>query len=247
MIKAIIIDDENYAREIIKEYLEDHSEIEIVGDYSDGFTGLKGINEHKPDLVFLDIQMPKLTGFEMLELIDENPRVIFTTAYDQFAIKAFELNAIDYLLKPFSKERFDKALQKFTESNHGVKEKSSETSQLVYSLPENELVNRLVYKVRGEIFIISVEQITYIEAQDDYVMIYLEKEKFLKQKTMSFFENHLDPNLFVRVHRSFIVKVDCIHKIEPFEKAGSILILKDRRKIPVSRSGLNKLKKLLDI
>lgn len=247
MIKAIIIDDEEFAREVLKEYLEDFHEIELIGEFHDGFSGLKAINELKPDLVFLDIQMPKLTGFEILEVLDENPMIIFTTAYDQFALQAFEQNAIDYLLKPFSKERFRSAVEKALS-----KEKDNISGSSLDKLSESidrgeDMLNRVVIKIRGEIRIVGVNQIIYIEAQDDYVMIYLEKEKFLKQKTMSFFEKHLDPGAFIRVHRSYIVKIDHILKIEAYEKHSSIIILKDGRTVPVSRNGLMKLKRVLGL
>jgi two-component system LytT family response regulator len=244
MIKALIIDDEDFAREVIKEYLEDHVEIEILGEFPDGFTGLKAINELHPDLVFLDVQMPKLSGFEILEVLDEKPMIIFTTAYDQYAIKAFEMNAVDYLLKPFSKDRFDAAIEKASEKkNKSNKESLSKLEKTIDN--HKEILNRIVVKVRNEIEVLAVDKINYMEAQDDYVMIYTREKKYLKQKTMSFFEQHLDPELFLRVHRSYIVRIDDIQKIEPYEKSSSIIILKDGRKVPVSRTGLSKLKSKL--
>lgn len=247
MIKAIIIDDEELAREIVLDYLEDFPEITVVDQCGDGFSGLKAINEKKPDLIFLDIQMPKLTGFELLEVLDERPRIIFTTAYDQYAIQAFEENAVDYLLKPFSKDRFQAAVTKAI----GLIKAGDTPEERIklekhFESKEDEL-NRIVVKSRKEIRIIPVNQIHYIEAQDDYVMIYLEKEKFLKQKTMKFFEDHLGAKDFVRVHRSYIVRIDRINRIEPYEKSTSVIILKDGRKIPVSRSGMIKLKGILDL
>ena len=244
MIKVLIIDDEDFAREVIKEYLEDISEIEIIGEFSDGFSGLKAINELNPDLVFLDVQMPKLSGFELLEVLEKKPMIIFTTAYDQYAIKAFEMNAVDYLLKPFSKERFDAAIQKVSEKKNLRNEDL--LSKLENSIDsKKEILNRIVVKSRNEIEVLAVDQVDYIEAQDDYVMIYTGEKKYLKQKTMNFFEKHLDSKTFLRVHRSYIVRLDRIQKIEPYEKSSSILVLKNGKKVPVSRSGLSKLKTVL--
>ena len=244
MIKVLIIDDEDFAREVIKEYLEDISEIEIIGELSDGFSGLKAINELNPDLVFLDVQMPKLSGFELLEVLEKKPMIIFTTAYDQYAIKAFEMNAVDYLLKPFSKERFDAAIQKVSEKKNLRNEDF--LSKLENSIDsKKEILNRIVVKSRNEIEVLAVDQVDYIEAQDDYVMIYTGEKKYLKQKTMNFFEKHLDSKTFLRVHRSYIVRLDRIQKIEPYEKSSSILVLKNGKKVPVSRSGLSKLKTVL--
>jgi two-component system LytT family response regulator len=219
----------------------------LTGEFADGFSGLKAINSLKPDIIFLDIQMPRLTGFEMLELLDERPEIIFTTAYDQYAIKAFEENAVDYLLKPFSQERFTEAVNKAI-----LRLRKGSSRAYITKLNDNldnnnELINRVVVKLRSDIKIIPVEQIIYLESQDDYVMIYIKDQKFLKQKTMKFFENHLDPQQFVRVHRSYMVKIDQINKIEPYEKSSGIIILKDGRTVPISRSGLGKLKEILDL
>ncbi len=247
MIRAIIIDDEEMAREIVMDYLEEFKEIEVIDQCADGFHGLKSINEKKPDLVFLDIQMPKLTGFEMLEVLDDKPRIIFTTAYDQYAIQAFEQNAVDYLLKPFSYDRFVTAVKKATELINSETYPVEQQNLEKHLEEKEERINRVVVKTRKEIHIIPVKQIWYLEAQDDYVMIYLDKDKFLKQKTMHFFEDHLSPNDFIRVHRSYIVRIERIQKIEPYEKSAGIVILKDGRKVPVSRSGLSKLKGILDL
>jgi len=247
MWKAIIIDDEPYAREIVKEYLGKHPDITVAGEYADGFSGLKAINEIEPHLVFLDIQMPKLTGFEMLELMDRKPAIIFTTAYDQYAIKAFEENAVDYLLKPFAEDRFDEAVRKairILESGTG----EAQVEKLGRHLDEKpEILNRIVVRTRSGIKVIPVDQIMCLEAEDDYVMIHLETEKYLKQKTMKYFESHLDQVRFLRVHRSFIVKIDSIRKIEPYEKSAGLLVMSDGRQIPVSRAGLSRLKEVLDI
>ncbi len=244
-IKTIIIDDENLAREIIKKYLADFENIEIVSECSNGFEGIKAINEIKPDLIFLDIQMPKLTGFEMLELLDEKPVVIFSTAYDQFALKAFEVNAADYLLKPFSKERFKEAIEKANIFLND-RSKNSEVVKNVISDFENQkdTIERIVIKNGSKISIIPVNEINYVEAQDDYVMIYTDSGKYLKQKTMKYFEDHLNPKDFVRIHRSYIVKISKIKQIELFEKESYHVIMEDGKSLSVSKSGYSKLKEL---
>jgi two-component system, LytTR family, response regulator len=245
-IKAIIVEDEQPAREIVKSYLKSFPEIEIIGEYADGFSGLKAINELKPDLLFLDIQLPKLTGFELLDLVEHWPVVIFATAYDQFAIKAFEMNATDYLLKPFSADRFATALQKAKEKIAAKTDKKIEAEKIVQSIDEqNEILDRVVVKTGAKIKVIPSETISYIEAQDDYVMIYCTDGKFLKEKTMKYFESHLDPKNFSRIHRSYIANINNIVRLEPFEKDNYVAVLKDNSKLKVSDSGYKKLKSVL--
>jgi two-component system, LytTR family, response regulator len=250
MIRAIIIDDESLARELLKDYLKELGSIELIAECSDGFSGLKAINELEPQLVFLDIQMPKLTGFELIELLDRKPEIIFSTAYDQYAIKAFELNAVDYLLKPFSSERFREAVEKAVkriEAGSGRGEVKANIEKLREHIDENEgMINRIVVKTRNTIVVLPVHQLNYIEAQDDYVMIYVNGAHYLKQKTLSFYEQHLDPKDFLRVHRSYIVRLDQISKIEPYEKSTWMLIMKSGERVPVSRSGYSCLKEVLD-
>jgi two-component system LytT family response regulator len=245
MIRTVLIDDEPLARSIVAEYLHAYPEIEIVQECNDGFEGVKAIAQHKPDLVFLDIQMPKINGFEMLELIDQPPSVIFTTAFDEYAIKAFEAHATDYLLKPFSKDRFDKALQKWfsQRQQHDTKK----TLALQEDIRQPEERNRVVVKEGGNIRIIPVNEIQYIEAYDDYVKIYTAKEMFLKKKTMSFYEQALDPALFVRVHRSYLLQLSQLTRIEPLEKDTHIALLKNGVRIPLSKSGYTKLKSVLGL
>jgi len=245
MIKAIIIDDEPLARSIILEYLNAFPEIKVERECGDGFEGLKAIQEIKPDLLFLDIQMPKVTGFEMLELLDEPPAVIFTTAFDEYALKAFDANAIDYLLKPFSKERFDKAVKKWlslresTPAGYGVPPEGS--------MVQPEEHERVVVRHGNNIRIIPVQDIDYFEAYDDYVKIHVGDGYFLKKKTMNYFESVLDPAKFVRAHRSFIVQIPQITRIEPYEKDGHVALLKSGKKVPLSKSGYSRLKGALGI
>ena len=245
-MKAIIIEDESPARDIIKTFLKDFPDIELVGEFSDGFEGFKGINMFKPDLIFLDIQMPKLTGFELLELLEEPPMIIFTTAYDQYAIKAFERNATDYLLKPFSRERFKVAIQKAYEKLEHNGNNVKEYEKLVQQTIENkELLDRIVVKWGSKIRVLPLEQIVYFESEDDYVMIYTGQEKFLKQLTMKYLEERLDPKEFIRIHRSFIARVDQIGQLEHFSKDSYIAIMKNGAKLKVSDSGYKNLKERL--
>jgi two-component system, LytTR family, response regulator len=248
MIKAIIIDDEPLARDLIKEYLNTYPFITVVQECGDGFEGVKAIAEFQPELIFLDVQMPKINGFEMLELLTTPPAVIFTTAFDEYAIKAFEAHAIDYLLKPYSKERFDKAIQKWKQQhnpavpNKELKELEEETIAIS---PEQQ--SRVVVKTGNNIRIIPMHEIEYLQADDDYVKIHTKDGSFLKKKTISYFEKVMDASQFVRVHRSYIVQVQQVTRIEPYEKDGHIAILKSGEKIPISKTGYPKLKAILGL
>jgi two-component system, LytTR family, response regulator len=248
-LKTIIIEDEELGRELIKNYAKSVDTIEIIQECGNGFDGLKAINEQKPDIIFLDIQMPKLNGFEMLELIDaaDRPEIIFTTAYNQFAIQAFELNAIDYLLKPFSHERFIDAVNKAVQRIKGSGSKSSAqaVSKLI-SKPITEKLERVVVKSTHKIAVIPVEKIKYLEAQDDYVMIYSTEGKHLKQATMKYFEENLDDSDFLRVHRSYIIRIDQVNQLEPYGKDSYIAKLKDGAAIKISKSGFKTLKEKLN-
>jgi two-component system, LytTR family, response regulator len=247
-IRTVIIEDETPAREILKYYLKDFPDIEIIAECADGFCGLKTISTMKPELVFLDIQMPRLTGFELIEVMTEKPVIIFTTAYDQYAIKAFEMNAIDYLLKPFPKERLRSAIQKAVEKIGKPKEKEQDSPmELIGNLPKSQVsLNRIVVRKGNAINLITVDQIRYIEAQDDYVMIYHSAGKALKQQSMKYYEENLPGSDFVRVHRTFIVKVSEIKRIEPYGKDNHVAILNSGEKLPVSRAGYKHLKEELN-
>lgn len=245
-IRALIIEDEAPARELIKYMLRDHPEIEVVGECADGFCGAREIKEKHPDLVFLDIQMPKLTGFELLEVLDERPEVIFTTAFDQYAIRAFESNAIDYLLKPFSKERFDDALAKALSRIRKEEPEPEKIEKLIARAgAAEECLTRIVFRKGTGIKIIPLNMISYLAAEDDYVMIYYSEGKALKPQTMRYYEEHLPPGLFVRVHRSYIVNVEHITRLEPYSKDNYVAVLKSGEKIPVSRSGYKMLREKL--
>jgi two-component system, LytTR family, response regulator len=245
-MKVIIIDDEPLARSIVKEYLQKHPQLTIVQECNDGFEGLKAIQEHQPDLVFLDIQMPKINGFEMLELIEQPPAVIFATAFDDYAIKAFEAHAIDYLLKPFNQDRFDKAINKWMEQKAINTEKA--TMDLLETASQSPSQNnRIVVKNGSKIKIIPVHDVQYLEAADDYVKVHTSEGYFLKNKTMAHFEQTLDAQQFVRSHRSYIVNVQQITRIDPYEKDNHVAILRSGVKVPVSRSGYVKLRDVLGL
>jgi two-component system LytT family response regulator len=245
MIRSLIIDDEPLARSIVKEYLQQQNEIEVLQECNDGYEGVKAIMQHKPHLIFLDIQMPKINGFEMLELLDEKPSVIFTTAFDEFAIKAFETHAVDYLLKPFTRERFQKALEKFY-SQAPVQKKNTE-ELLQSSTQLSTQTERVVVKTAGKIKIIPIPEILILEAADDYVKIHTKEGSFLKNKTMSFFENTLPQEQFVRTHRSYILNVQEITRIDPYEKENHLAVLRSGARIPVSKNGYGKLREVLGL
>ena len=246
-IRVIIVEDEKLGRDIIKNYLKDNDRVELAAECTNGFEGIKEISEQKPDIVFLDIQMPKINGFEMLELIDNPPVIIFTTAFDQYAIKAFEVNATDYLLKPFTKERFEEALNKAVKQLSNKNENETKIKDLIDTVEEQgEYLDRVVVKSNQKISIIDVNKLTYLEAQDDYVMLYTNDAHHLKQKTMKYFETHLDPKDFIRIHRSYIVKISQIKQIELVEKETYKVTLHNGVKLPVSRNGYAKLKEILN-
>ena len=246
-LQTLIIEDEELARNLLRSYLKDQPNIEIIGECENGFDGVKAINDKKPDLVFLDIQMPKITGFEMLELLDYKPQIIFTTAYDQYALKAFELNAVDYLLKPFSKDRMLAAIDKVKHRIQDNENNDQKLDELTNFRPDEGFIDRVVVKDRHKIHIITVDKIRYIESLDDYVMIYTHDGRHMKQKTMKYFETYLDPKNFIRIHRSFIVQVDNIAEIQQYEKESYIVILKDKdkTKLKVSKTGYKKIKEVL--
>ena len=246
MIKTILIDDEPLARDIVRYYLKEFPEIEVVAECSDGFEGVKAIAQFQPDLVFLDIQMPKINGFEMMELLEHRPAVIFTTAFDEFAIKAFEVNAVDYLLKPIEQQRFRTAIQKL--STRLASDESEKTTQLLSEVSLNASQrNRVVVKKDGVIKIIATIDIHYLEANDDYVKISTAEGSYQKNKTMSFFEKTLDTEQFIRIHRSYLVNMSEVTKIELKEKESYIVLLKSGIWLPVSKSGYIKLKQALGI
>jgi len=240
---VVIVDDEELARGLLREYLESSPGVEILAECANGFEAVKAISESKPDLVFLDVQMPKLDGFEVLELIGREVAVIFVTAFDQYAMKAFDAHAVDYLLKPFSLERFEKALDR---ARQRLEEKMPPPTELATAArPPQQHLQRVVVKDGARVHIIPVDRLDYAEAQDDYVALHSQGKNYLKQQTISSLEAALDPQQFVRIHRSILVNLERVAKIEPYAKDSRVAVLTDGTQVPVSRTGYDRLKALL--
>lgn len=243
-IRAVIVDDEELARQIVREMLKPYADIEIMAECANGFDAVRTISELKPDLVFLDIQMPKLDGFEVLELIGRDFAVIFATAYDEHALRAFEVHAVDYLLKPFRAERFDAALKRARE-RIGQKLPAQPEQLAAAARAPGQYAERVVVKDGTRVQIIPVAKLDYVEAQDDYIALASAGKKYLKQQTISSLEASLDPNTFVRIHRSCIVNLERVTRLEPFGKDTHVAILNDGARLPVSRAGHARLKDFL--
>ena len=242
--KALIVDDEELARHVIREFLQRHTEIEVAAECGNGLEAVKAVAEHKPNLIFLDVQMPKLTGFDVLELIGTDMPVIFVTAYDQYAMRAFEVHAVDYLLKPIGRERFEAALER---AKSRLGEKMPAAQELAGAArPPQQFLERLVVKDGTKVTLIPVAKLDYAEAQDDYVALASLGKKHLKQQTIAGLEAGLDPDSFVRIHRSYIVNLKRVVRIEPYGKDSRLAILADGTRLPVSRAGYARLKSLLD-
>jgi two-component system LytT family response regulator len=252
-LRAIIVDDEELARQLLREYLWEAGGVEVVAECGDGFDAVKSIGELKPDLVFLDVQMPKLDGFEVLELIDPSfpsgapPAVIFVTAYDQYAMRAFEANAVDYLLKPFRLDRFKQALERARIRIGAPKPTAGLTPAdlAAAARPPGHAIERIVVRDGAKVHIIPIAKLDYVEAQDDYAALHSEQKNYLKQQTIASLETQLDPQRFVRIHRSYIVNLERIARIEPYAKDSRVAVLRDGTQLPVSRAGYAKLKALL--
>ena len=243
-IGALIVDDEELARGVIREFLKPHPEIEILAECANGFEAVKAVAEHKPGLIFLDVQMPKLTGFDVLELIGADIPVVFVTAYDQYALRAFEVHAVDYLLKPIGRERFEAALE-HVKSRLGSK-LPAPAELAAAARPPQEYLERIAVRDGTRVTLIPVAKLDYAEAQDDYVALSSQGKKHLKQQTISSLEACLDPSRFVRIHRSYIVNLERVTRIEPYAKDSRLAILADGTQLPVSRAGYARLKSLLD-
>ncbi len=245
-LRAVIVDDEELARAFLRELLAAHPEIAIAAECANGFEAVKAVADLAPDLLFLDVQMPKLDGFEVLELMDtpgaRPPAVVFTTAYDQYAMRAFDAHAVDYLLKPFGAERFERALER-------VKERLSERRlplEVAAARPPASRPQRIVVKDGARIHVIPLDKLDYAEAQDDYVALHSGGKSYLKQQPIGSLEGALDPARFVRIHRSAIVNLERIARIEPYGKESRIAILSDGTRLPVSRSGYARLLEAMD-
>lgn len=245
-MKVIIVEDEELARDLLKDYLAGEQDVELIGEYGDGFSAAIGINKDKPDVVFLDIQLPRLNGFEMLEVLDHTPQIIFSTAYDDYAISAFEQNATDYLLKPYSKERLADALTRARERMNKGASSEKNAGELASDLTQQMPLDRIVVKDSKGINVIPTNDVHYIEAQDDYIMIYSKQGRFLKKQTMKSIMQRLNPGLFVRVHRSYILNILEIARIEPYTKDSYIAMLKGGAKVNLSETGYKALREKLD-
>ncbi|WP_374585266.1 LytR/AlgR family response regulator transcription factor [Pseudoduganella sp.] len=241
-MRVIIVDDEELARGVMREYLRAHADVEVVAECANGFEAVKAIAEMEPDVVFLDIQMPKLDGFEVVELAGSKPHYVFATAYDQYALKAFEVHAIDYLLKPYPQERLDQAVAHVRKRLGG--ERPAVLQMATEAAVRNGPLERVLIRDGARVHVIAAERIDTIEAQDDYVEILAEGKSYLKNQRLSELEEQLDQTRFVRLHRSWIVNVERIERIEQATKDSHCAVLKDGRKIPVSRSGYQKVKGL---
>jgi len=243
-IRVVIVDDEELARQMVREFLARHAEIEIIAECANGFEAVKAVTELKPDLLFLDIQMPKLNGFEVLELIGTDRAIVFVTAYDEYAIRAFDVHAVDYLLKPFNTERFETALERAKRRLGGKLPAPTELAQS--ARPPAQYVERVVVKDGTRVHIIPVTKLDYAEAQDDYVALATEGKLHLKQQTISSLESVLDPTRFLRIHRSYIVNLERVTKIEPYSKDNHVVVLHNGAQLPVSRSGYARLREVLE-
>ncbi len=249
IIRTLIIEDESPARRLIENFLQEYPQVKLIGHCSDGFEGAKKIMELKPDLIFLDIQMPRINGFEMLELLkgEDLPMVIFTTAFDEFAIRSFEYNTCDYLLKPIGKERFQKAVQKAIEQFR-IKEKDSTPLEEVseQGMTAGKFLDRIVIRSGSNIHVVQCDDLICLEASDDYVIVHSTSDQWLKKQTLKFYEKKLNPEEFVRVHRSFVVKVSAINRIEPYSKDAYVALLHNGLKASVSKAGYARLKQILN-
>ncbi len=243
-ITALVVDDEDLARLVLRELIQTHPEIEVLAECGNGFEAVKAVAEHKPNLIFLDVQMPRLSGFDVLELIGTDTAVIFVTAYDQYAMRAFEVHAVDYLLKPVGRDRFEAALER-AKSRMG--EKLPPAPDLAAAArPPKQFLERIVVRDGSRVTLIPVRKLDYAEAQDDYVALASEGKKHLKQQTIASLEACLDPEQFVRVHRSYVVNFEKVVRIEPYGKDSRLAILSDGARLPVSKAGYARLKILLD-
>ena len=248
ILRVVIVDDEPPARSVVREFLGRHSGIDVVAECGNGFDAVKAVSELSPDLLFLDVQMPKLDGFEVLELLGRDVPVVFITAYDQYALRAFEVHAVDYLLKPFSEERFAEALERTRERlrSRGAAEGSVDVDALVaQARPRQGPLERVLIRDGAQVHVIPVDRLDYVEAQDDYVAFKADGRQYLKDQTMAKVEESLDPARFVRIHRSYLLNIERIARVELYAKDSRVAILRDGTRLPVSRAGYARLAKLL--
>ena len=244
-LKVIVVDDEELARSVLKEHLAAHPELQVVAECGNGFEAVKAAAELKPDLAFLDIQMPKLDGFEVLELLDPRPEVIFVTAYDQHALRAFEIHAVDYLLKPFSTERFEEAVQRAKARIGAGTPRSVQPAALSLAAKGDWPLDRIVVKDGTQVTFIPLAKLDFIQAQDDYVLLKTAEKGHLKQQTLASLEQRLDPKRFFRIHRSFIIQRDRLAKLEQAPTESWVAVLQDGTRLPVSKTGYARLREFM--
>jgi two-component system LytT family response regulator len=241
VLRVIVVDDEEPARLALRQDLAKLGGVEILAECSNGFEAVKAVSDTRPDLILLDVQMPKLDGFEVLELIGGDVPVVFVTAYDEFALKAFEVHAVDYLLKPFSRERLASALERA----RSRRERPEPVVLRASARPPGTSLDRVVIRDGAQVHVVGVDTIDYVEAQDDYVAIRSAGRALLKEQTLGDLEGQLDGRRFVRIHRSYLLNIDRLARVEPYAKDSRIAILKDGTKLPVSRAGYQRLQQLL--
>ena len=244
LLRVIVVDDEALARTLLRELLAAHADIEIIGECGNGFEAVKAVTEKKPDLILLDIQMPKLDGFDVLELIGTEVPVIFVTAYDQYAIKAFQVHAVDYLLKPFGAERLAEALAR-ARARIGAREALPAKALVSEARAARSPLERILIRDKADVHVIPVAKIDYFESQDDYVSLKVGDKTLLKEQTLSELEQLLDPGRFVRIHRRYLLNVARLAKIEQSITDSRVAVLQDGTEIPISRSGYAKLREIL--
>jgi len=247
VLRIVIVDDEPLARSVVREYLGAHAGVEVVAECSNGFEAVKAVTELSPDLLFLDVQMPKLSGFEVLELLGREVPVVFTTAYDQYALRAFEVHAVDYLLKPFGEDRFAEALSRARERirARAAGDGDPAVDALADDLRPKGPLERVLIRDGAQVHVLPVERIDFVEAQDDYVCFHADGRQYLKDQTMAAVEGQLDPARFVRIHRSYLLNIERIARVELYAKDSRVAILRDGRRLPVSRAGYARLARLL--
>jgi len=243
-LRVVIVDDEPLARAVIREFLTPHPGVEVVADCANGFEAVKAVTDLAPDLMFLDVQMPKLDGFEVLELLGRAMPVIFTTAYDQYALRAFEVHAVDYLLKPFNEERFAEALTR-ARARIQAQELPPMDELVADARPRQGPVERVLIRDGSQVHVLPVDRIDYVEAQDDYISFRADGKDYLKDQTLAAAEMQMDPARFVRIHRSYLLNIERIARVELYAKDSRVAILRDGRRLPVSRAGYTRLAKLL--
>jgi len=256
MMRVAIVDDEEPARLLLREFLSGEEGVEVVAECANGFEAVKAVTEHKPDLLITDVQMPKLDGFEVLDLVGRETNVIFATAYDEFALKAFDVHAVDYLLKPFSRERLREALARararIERQAAGLPGAAAAAGSPVDAAalataarPAGSWITRVVIRDGADVHVVPIDRVDYVEAQDDYIAVHTGGRALLKDQTLGSLESQLDPRRFVRIHRSFLLNLDRLAKLEPATKDTKMAVLRDGHRLPVSRSGYERLQRLL--